>query len=225
MIGSGLIRVVVGSFIALALGTGVGLWQLSGDSAPASTPVARAVKDDIVVSVGGVGRIVQATSSAEIAVPGTASGGAGATAALAGSAASGTGSAPGAATTAPADGVFPRTSGRIVKFLVAPGDHVVAGQPLALLDDGETSAATTKLARNDVETAVALGKSPDWVREQLVKSSADYGIPQNAVITPTQQDNRMQVRVQFTQPIEFPGFVYDYEFDYTAKSSTFLTIH
>ena len=81
------------------------------------------------------------------------------------------------------------------------------------------------LMQHDVDTAVALGKSPDWIKDQLVKSSADYGIPQNALITPTQQDNRMQVRVQFTQPIEFPGFIYDYEFDYTAKSSTFLTVH
>src|SRR6185312_10036397 len=81
------------------------------------------------------------------------------------------------------------------------------------------------LMQHDVDTAVALGKSPDWVKDQLVKSSADYGIPQNAVITPTQQDNRMEVRVQFTQPVEFPGFVYDYEFDHTAKSSTFLTVH
>ena len=80
------------------------------------------------------------------------------------------------------------------------------------------------LMQHDVDTAVALGKGPDWVRDQLSKSSADYGIPQNAIITPTQQDNRMQVRVQFTQPVEFPGFVYDYEFDHTAKSSTFLTI-
>jgi len=81
------------------------------------------------------------------------------------------------------------------------------------------------LMQHDVDTAVALGKSPDWIKDQLVKSSADYGIPQNAVITPTQQDNRMEVRVQFTQPVEFPGFVYDYEFDHTAKSSTFLTVH
>jgi hypothetical protein len=80
------------------------------------------------------------------------------------------------------------------------------------------------LMQHDVDTAVALGKSPDWIKDQLVKSSADYGIPQNAVITPSQQDNRIQVRVQFTQPVEFPGYVYDYEFDYTAKSSTFLTI-
>jgi hypothetical protein len=78
--------------------------------------------------------------------------------------------------------------------------------------------------QHDVDTAVALGKPADWIKEQLVKSSPEYGIPADAVITPTQQDNRMEVRVQYTQPIEFPGFVYDYEFDHTAKSATFLSI-
>ena len=80
------------------------------------------------------------------------------------------------------------------------------------------------LIRNDVDAGAALGKSPDWIKEQLLKSSAEYGIPANAIITTQAQDNRMEARVQFTQPIEFPGFTYDHEFDYTAKSSTFLTI-
>ena len=80
------------------------------------------------------------------------------------------------------------------------------------------------LMQHDVDTAVALGKPASWVQEQLVKSSQEYGIPSNAVITPLQEDNRVQVRVQFTRPIEFPGFVYDYEFDHTAKSATFLSI-
>jgi hypothetical protein len=80
------------------------------------------------------------------------------------------------------------------------------------------------LMQHDVDTAVALGKSPDWIGEQLVRSAADYGIPANAVITPSQQDNRIQVRVQYSLPVEFPGYVYNYEFDHTAKSSTFLTI-
>ena len=80
------------------------------------------------------------------------------------------------------------------------------------------------LMQHDVDTAVALGKSPDWIGEQLVKSAGDYGIPSNAVITPSQQDNRIQVRVQYSLPVEFPGYVYNYEFDHTAKSSTFLTI-
>jgi hypothetical protein len=80
------------------------------------------------------------------------------------------------------------------------------------------------LMQNDVDTAVAMGKPPSWIQDQLVKSSEEYGIPKNAVITAVQQpDSRLEVRVQFKQPIEFPGYTYDYEFDHTAKSSTFLT--
>ena len=80
------------------------------------------------------------------------------------------------------------------------------------------------LMRNDVDAAAALGKPASWIKEQLVKNSAEYGIPADAVITPQQHDNRIEVRVQFTQPIEFPGFVYNHEFDYTAKSATFLSL-
>jgi hypothetical protein len=79
------------------------------------------------------------------------------------------------------------------------------------------------LMQNKVDTAAATGKPASWVQDQLVKSAPEYGIPSNAVITPLQEDNRVQVRVQFSQPIEFPGFVYNYEFDHTAKSSTFLS--
>jgi hypothetical protein len=81
------------------------------------------------------------------------------------------------------------------------------------------------LMRNDVDTAASTGKSASWIKDQLVKQSEEYGIPADATITPQQQqDNRMEVRVQFTLPIEFPGFVYNYEFDHTAKSATFLTV-
>ena len=80
------------------------------------------------------------------------------------------------------------------------------------------------LMQNQVETAVGIGKSPQWVREQLVKNSADYGIPADAAIEPTQEGNRMQVRVRFTKPVDFQVFVYNYEFDHTAKSTTFISI-
>jgi hypothetical protein len=80
------------------------------------------------------------------------------------------------------------------------------------------------LMQHDVDTAVALGRPASWIKEQLVKSSPEYGIPADAIITPTQQDNRMEVRVQYTKPIEFPGYVYNYEFDHTARSATFLSI-
>ena len=80
------------------------------------------------------------------------------------------------------------------------------------------------LMQHDVDTAVALGRPTSWIKEQLTKSAVEYGVPADAVITPADQDNRMEVRVQYTQPIEFPGFVYNYEFDHTVKSATFLSI-
>ncbi len=78
------------------------------------------------------------------------------------------------------------------------------------------------LMQRNVDAARALGHTPIWVREQLAKSAPDYGVPADAVITPTQNENRMQVRVQFKRPIEFPGYTYQYEFDQTVKSSQFL---
>lgn len=78
--------------------------------------------------------------------------------------------------------------------------------------------------QNKVDAAATQGFETTWVTDQLVKSKPEYHVPENAIISPVRQDNQMQVRVQFTRPISFPGYTYDYEFDYTAKSTTFLTI-
>jgi len=77
--------------------------------------------------------------------------------------------------------------------------------------------------QNMVNQGTAQGNSTSWLRDQLVKSEPDYHVPPEAVITPTIEDKRMSVRVQFTRPISFPGYTYNYEFDYTAQSTTFLT--
>ena len=79
------------------------------------------------------------------------------------------------------------------------------------------------LMQHDVDTAALMAKPPDWVKEQLVKKSAEYGIPADATIEPQQQEGRIEVKVRFTKPIEFPGYVYVYEFDHTARSGTFLS--
>ena len=78
------------------------------------------------------------------------------------------------------------------------------------------------LMQNKVDAAAALAYSPAWVTDQLKKSAPEYEVPPEAVITPTQENDRMQVRVQFSKPIEFPGYTYVYEFDHTAKSVQFL---
>jgi hypothetical protein len=74
-----------------------------------------------------------------------------------------------------------------------------------------------------VDAAATQGFDPAWVRDQLVKSEPEFDIPANAIITPSASEGRIEVRVQYTNPIEFPGYTYNYEFDYTAKSSIFLS--
>jgi hypothetical protein len=82
--------------------------------------------------------------------------------------------------------------------------------------------------QNKVDMAVTQGYDAVWVRDQLdqvvKKGEGEYHVPADAIITPTAKDNRVEVRVQFTRPIQFPGYTYKYDFDYTAKSTAFITI-
>ncbi len=80
------------------------------------------------------------------------------------------------------------------------------------------------LMQHDVDVASAQGYQPSWVKDQLVKSAPEYNVPADAVITPSQRDNRIECTVQFTKAIEFPGYTYQYQFDHTVKSTEFLTI-
>jgi hypothetical protein len=79
------------------------------------------------------------------------------------------------------------------------------------------------LMQHNVDVAATQGYQPQWVKDQLFKSLPEYNIPQTAEITPGQRDNRVEVTVQYTLPIEFPGYTYHYEFDHTARSTAFLT--
>ncbi len=80
------------------------------------------------------------------------------------------------------------------------------------------------LMQHDADVAATQGYPITWITDQLKKSLAEFNIPVDATITPSQQDNRMSVRVQYTRPIEFLGYTYEYEFDHTAKSTAFLTL-
>jgi len=79
------------------------------------------------------------------------------------------------------------------------------------------------LMQHYVDVAATQGYQPSWVADQLMKSEAEYEVPSNALITPSAKDSRVECRVQYIQPIEFPGYSYNYEFDYTARSTAFLT--
>jgi hypothetical protein len=78
------------------------------------------------------------------------------------------------------------------------------------------------LMQHYTDVAVAQGYKPSWVGEQLMKNAPEYQVPANAVITATQRDNRIEVRVQYVREIEFLGYTYNYEFDHTARSTAFL---
>ena len=80
------------------------------------------------------------------------------------------------------------------------------------------------LMQHKVDVAATQGYPANWVNEQLKKSAAEYDIPADAVIAASPQDQRIQVRVQYTKMIELPGYTYQYEFDHTVKSTEFLTI-
>ncbi|MEP6920269.1 MAG: hypothetical protein ABI967_04015 [bacterium] len=79
------------------------------------------------------------------------------------------------------------------------------------------------LMQHKVDVASTQGYPATWVGDQMKRTANELGLPPDTVITPSQQDNRVQVRVEFTQPIEFPGYTYQFEFDHTAKSTEFLT--
>src|SRR6266540_2996410 len=144
-----LVVLALAGAIAIASHLGAG-WLQSAPAAAESGAVARAARDDVVLTVGGVGRIVQAGPSTEIALPSTAGSGSGGSTVPASSGSGGT-SAPPAATSATA--VFPRTSGSLQRFLVVPGQRVAAGQALAVLDDRGSSAAAIAQAQNHVAMA------------------------------------------------------------------------
>jgi hypothetical protein len=79
------------------------------------------------------------------------------------------------------------------------------------------------LMQHQVDVASAQGYKPEWVAQQLMKNAPEYEIPADAVYTPVLRESRMELRVQYIQPIEFPGYTYNYEFDHTVKSTAFLT--
>lgn len=134
---------ILGAAVLAAL---AGVWRLgSGEAASESMPIATAKRGNLVVSVGGVGRIVQTRAPSEISISVGTSGSS--------STSGGTGATASTTATAPADAVFPRASGRLAKFFVKPGAKVVRGQRIAVLDDGGNAASAARLAQLDLRTA------------------------------------------------------------------------
>jgi hypothetical protein len=116
-----------------------------------------------------------------------------------------------------------RGSARLKFILVMAVIGVVAYMGYMYLPVAYQAYLFKDLMQHDVDVCSSQGYPATWVKDQLVKSAPEYGVPADAVITPTQRDNRIEVTVQFVRPIEFPGYTYQYNFDHTVKSTAFLT--
>lgn len=75
-----------------------------------------------------------------------------------------------------------------------------------------------------VDKGAALGKTSDWVKDQLVRNGGEYGVPANATITIEEQEGALLARVQFKRPVSLIAFNYDYEFDKSTKSSSLWSV-
>ncbi len=66
------------------------------------------------------------------------------------------------------------------------------------------------------------GQTVAWAEAQLRAKAREYDLPEDTTYTVQKEDGHVVARVRWSRPIPMPGFVYDYEFDHTARSSGFL---
>ncbi|MDT5158106.1 MAG: hypothetical protein QOH51_2463 [Acidobacteriota bacterium] len=66
------------------------------------------------------------------------------------------------------------------------------------------------------------GQENDWIAQQLRVGAKDYDLPPDMNVNVQREDGRITARVQWSRPISLPGFIYEYKFDHTARSSGFI---
>ena len=66
------------------------------------------------------------------------------------------------------------------------------------------------------------GQTTDWVTQQLRAGAKEYELPEDADINVQKQEGRISARVTWTEAVQLPAYVYEYNFDHTAHSSGFI---
>jgi hypothetical protein len=66
------------------------------------------------------------------------------------------------------------------------------------------------------------GQTNEWVAAQLRAAAKDYNLPPNMQVSVQNEEGRVAARVQWSQPVQLPGYLYEYKFDDTARSSGFI---
>ena len=65
-------------------------------------------------------------------------------------------------------------------------------------------------------------KSNEWVAQQLRDAAKEYDLPEDADIKVQNENGRIVAHVTWTRPVQLPGYVYEYDFDHTVRSSGFI---
>ncbi|HEV2707467.1 MAG TPA: hypothetical protein VGV59_16235 [Pyrinomonadaceae bacterium] len=73
-----------------------------------------------------------------------------------------------------------------------------------------------------VNIGAGSGRDTDWVRNRLRESADENDIPKDAVIDVQTREGRVEARVRWVRNIPLPGYTYQYDFDHTVTSSSFL---
>ena len=74
-----------------------------------------------------------------------------------------------------------------------------------------------------VNKAAMTNKTPAWIEQQLRANADYYGVPPDALVESHMRSDRLEAHVSYTLPLPFFVTIYQYKFDYTAKSTTTLT--
>jgi hypothetical protein len=66
------------------------------------------------------------------------------------------------------------------------------------------------------------GQTADWVTQQLRAGAKEYGVPDDAEIKVQKEEGRITARVTWSEGVQLPAYVYEYNFDHTVHSSGFI---
>jgi hypothetical protein len=66
------------------------------------------------------------------------------------------------------------------------------------------------------------GQSGEWVAQQFRSAAKEYDLPTDMYVNVQKESGQIVARVQWTRPVKFPGYTYQYTFDHTVRSSGFI---
>ncbi len=72
-------------------------------------------------------------------------------------------------------------------------------------------------------TFIAPDQTTAWVEKQLRAGAGDFKMPHDMSVNVQNVNGHLEARVQWTQPIALPGYVYQYQFDHTARAAGFIS--